>query len=242
VATATADVAKAKLALAQAKVNLDNATLVAPISGTIATMPFTAGHTMKASDAVKIVGAGSIRVSVDISETSMNLVKVGQSAAVSTSAGAASPGKVTAIGILPADSTSSTASYPVTVTVPKPAAALAPGVTASVSITVARAQKTIVLPVSAVTKTTATTGTVTTLSNSHQPKTTQVVLGATGTTTIQVKSGLTIGQRVVLADNTKALPTTSALPANRRAVAAVRGAGGGAGFAGNGGPVATRGR
>lgn len=234
-ATTTADVARARIALAQAQVNLDNATLVAPIAGTVATMPFRAGHSMTATDAVTIQGAGSERVTVDVAETSIGLVTVGQAASVTASAGASAVGTVTRIGILPATSSSTgTASYPVTVTVPRPAAGLAPGVTGAVSITVAQAKKAVVLPVSAVTKVTDTTATVTAVDADNHTTSVQVVLGATGSTTVQIRSGLAAGQRVVVADNTQALPASNTT-ALRRAAGGGVGAGGG-GFTGGGPP------
>jgi RND family efflux transporter MFP subunit len=234
VATATADVAKARIVLSDAEVNLKNATLVAPISGTVAAMPFTAGHAMTTSQSVSIIGSGSVQVSIDVAETAITSVKVGQSASVSASTGSASAGKVTAIGILPSDSsTSSTASYPVTVTVPKPSAALAPGVTGAVSVTVASARNAVVLPVSAVTKLTDTTGTVTLLGQDNQTTPTRVSLGAIGTGTVQITSGVGVGQRVVIADNTAALPSSST-STNRRPGTALGGQAGG----GTGGPPA----
>ena len=243
-ATSTADVAKAKLALAQAKVNLENATLVAPISGTVASMPFVTGHAMTISDAISIVGSGSVRLTIDVAETSIGQVKTGQAAAVSVSAGPSSAGKVTTIGILPsASSTSSTVTYPVTVTVPKPGAPLAAGVTASASVTVASAEDVVVLPVSAVTRTSETSGTVTTLDADYQATSIRVELGAAGRSTVQISSGLAAGQRVALADRTAALPASNTT-ATRRAGSALGGPaggfGGGTGLPPGGGVPRTR--
>ena len=225
--------AKAKIALAQAEVDLDHATLVAPVAGTVASMPFTRGSAMTSSDALTIVGAGSVQLTTDVAQTAISQVEIGQKAQVSTSTGQVSAGTVTAIAMLPADSTtSSTAAYPVTVTIPEPGSSLAAGVTATVSITVATAKDAVLLPVSAVTRTSATGGTVRTLGADHQAGTVPVVLGVTGPDTVQITSGLAAGQQVVLADTTTALPTSNTSAATRRTGAGAAAPGTGMGGAG----------
>ena len=236
-ATATADVARARLALTTAEVNLDHATLTAPISGTVATVPFTKGDVMTTSEAIEIVGTGAVLLTVDISESSIRQIAIGQAAAVSPSPGASFPATVTAIGILPSDSTSSSASYPVTVsvkaaTVKKNTKALAEGVAATAKITTASAADAVLVPVSAVTPTGDGTGTVTVVTAAGASSR-RVELGVMNSTRVQVTSGLESGASVSLADRTAELPTTGSTSTRRSNGSSLTGGSGG--FSGPGG-------
>lgn len=237
VASATAGVAKAKLALTQAELDLDHATLLAPIDGTVATQPFTKGETMTTSDAIEIAGAGAVQLTIDVSEDTIHSVKVGQRASVSPAPGTSYPATVTAISLLPTDSTSSPATYPVTLTidaatVKKHRAALASGVSATATITVASASDAVLVPVSAVQRTGDGTGSVTVVSGSGAT-TQRVQLGEMDGTHVQITDGVTAGTTVSLADTTEALPTTSST--NRRRTGSSL-TGGGGGFSGGGIP------
>jgi multidrug efflux pump subunit AcrA (membrane-fusion protein) len=155
-----------------------------------------------------VVGAGAVDVTVDVPLASISKVKSGQAAQV-TGAGetAADAGTVESISLLPASSTSSSASYPVTVLVPRPSAALASGSTATVSITVTTAENVITVPNSAVTTLSSGTAFVQVVKNGTATRT-AIKTGAVGPTTTQVVSGLSSGERVVLADLSAALPTS----------------------------------
>ena len=245
VASATASVAKAKLALTQAELDLDHATLLAPIDGTVATQPFTKGGSMSTSDAIEIVGRGAVQLTIDVSEDAIHSVKVGQRASVSPSPGTVYPAKVTAISLLPADSTSSSATYPVTLTidaatVKKHRTALASGVSATATITVASAHNAVLVPVSAVRPTGEGTGTVTVVSGSNATVQ-QVQLGVMDSTHVQLTGGVTAGTTVSLADTTAALPTTSTTTTRRGGSSLTGGGGfGGGGFGGGGTGSGTR--
>jgi multidrug efflux pump subunit AcrA (membrane-fusion protein) len=238
VATATADVARAKLALTAAEVNLDHATLTAPISGTVASVPFIKGGSMSTSEAIEIVGTGAVLLTVDVPESSIRQIRIGQTAAVSPSPGVSFPAEVTAIGFLPSDATTSSTSYPVTVTlaaatVQKNAKALSDGVSATVKITTASAPDAVLVPVSAVTPTGDGTGTVTVITASGAASQ-RVELGVMSSTEVQVTGGLAAGATVALADRTAELPSSSSTSSNRRTNGSIL-TGGTGGFTGGGG-------
>lgn len=238
VASAEADVAKAKLALTQAEVNLDHATLTAPISGTIASVPFTKGETMSTSDAIEIVGNGAVQLTVDVSESTIRDVKLGQPATVSPSPGKSYPATVTYVDLMPSSDSSSSVTYPVTLTiatttVKKNPKALADGVSATASITVASADDAVLVPVSAVTRTTDSAGTVTVVGDSGGTAT-QVTLGVMDGTHVQVTKGLAAGAVVALADRTQALPTSNTSSNQRRGGSSLTGGGGSFGGTGGG--------
>lgn len=221
---------KAKLALTQAELDLDHATLTAPIGGTVAAQPFTKGEPMTTSDEIEIVGSGAVQLTIDISEEEIHSVKVGQKASVSPSPGTSYPAKVTAISLLPSDSTSSPATYPVTLTIEAATAKkhrteLASGVSATATIAVASASDAVLVPVSAVRPTGENSGTVTVVAGSSAT-TQRVQLGVMDATQVQITDGLTAGTTLSLADTSEALPTTSTTTSRRRTGSTLTGGGG----------------
>jgi len=208
VAVAEADLAEAELALTNAELARANTTLTAPISGRVAESPFVEGEQMTTSDAITIVGPGSVQLTIEVPEASVRDVAVGQTATVAATSGTTSAGMVTAIGILPSG-TDSGVSYPVTITVSDPDPGLAPGTTGAVTITVASADKAVLVPVSALTRTGDAVGTVSVLGSGGTLTTVRVSLGAVGATHVQVTDGLSAGDLVVLADRTADLPSGS---------------------------------
>lgn len=203
---ANAAVAQAQLNLTSAQAALKNATLTAPIDGTVASEPFVVGSTMSSSDAISILSPGADRLVLSVADTQIASVQVGQAVQVTSSAGATSAGKVVAIGMLPTASGNSP-TYPVTVHIDTPDPSLAPGTTAWAQVTVASATSAVLVPVSAVTRTSTSAGTVTVFDASGAAQVARVGLGAIGDTQVQITQGLAAGDKVVLADRTQALPS-----------------------------------
>lgn len=235
----TMTVAEAKAAVTTAKINLDlaeqklsDATITSPIAGTVASLSFAKGDSVSTSDKIVITGQGAMAVTVDVPGTKLDSIKKGQQATVGTNN---SVGEVSSIGLLPAsDSDSSDVSYPVTITVADPAADLADGATAMAHLLVSRATDVVQVPISAVTQN-GSTGTVTVLKD-NEPERTRVEIGAVGSTTVQVTSGLSVGETVVIADRNEALPSSNSSATGRFGGAGV---GGQAVRAGQGGAVSS---
>ena len=231
--------AEAEQALRDARTHLASATLTAPIAGTVASVGLSTGAAA-GSKAVVIVGPGAVQVTVDVPLASLPRVAVGQTAAV-TPGGATSPvaATVRSISLLPA-ATSGTAAgtaatYPVVVLVPTAVPALASGSRAEVSIVLSTAHDVLTVPASAVTRLANGTSVVTTV-NGTTTQRTPVTTGAASARSVQVLSGLTLGERVVLADLTTPLPTGGSAATTRRFGAGTGGlgSGGGGGFRGGG--------
>ncbi|MGZ4542685.1 MAG: HlyD family efflux transporter periplasmic adaptor subunit, partial [Mycobacteriaceae bacterium] len=163
VADANVSVLEAQNALQVARDALASATLTAPISGTVATIPFIVGGTAGTSNALTIVGTGAVRVTVDVPLASLPKVKVGQNTRV-TASGATKPvgGKIESVAILPV---SGTTTFPVTVLVGEPAAALASGSSATASIVLSTLTDVVTVPNSALTRTGTETAAVVTVSS-----------------------------------------------------------------------------
>jgi HlyD family secretion protein len=221
VTTDGAAVAAADVALVVAKSNLAGATLTSPVAGRIASQPFAVGASSGALSIV-VVAPGAMQVTANVPATALPTLRVGQAAVVTPDGTSRSiAGTVAAIGLLPTSSTSgSTTTYPVTVLVTKPGSALVEGAAASVAITVKAVKGVLTVPNSALSD-----GAVTVLS---QGKTvvTRVQTGAAGPLRTEVTSGLRLGQQVVLADLSAALPANSTTTRGFGATGGPPGAGG----------------
>jgi trimeric autotransporter adhesin len=141
------------------------------------------------------------------------------------------PAKVSSVGLLSASDTG-TASYPVVLTLAGAPLSLASGSDATVSVVTATASNVVTVPSSAVTRAASGTTGVVRVLKGGQVTATRVTVGAVGPVRTQIVSGLKAGQRVVLADFSAALPSSST---TARLGGGGFGAGGGLGGAGFGG-------
>jgi multidrug efflux pump subunit AcrA (membrane-fusion protein) len=203
------DVLKATQELAGAEQDLDGAVLKAPISGRVGQVDLVKGEQASTSSGVVLVGPGAAVVTVDLPLAQLGKVRVAQDVTV-TPAGTTDsvPGLVQSISVLPSSTTTSTPTYPVRVTVSDAPVSLATGSTATVTITLATANDVLTVPVSAVTGVSSGTGSVQVVSGSTV-EAAKVSVGAVGQGKVQVESGLTAGQVVVLADPATALPSST---------------------------------
>jgi len=235
------DVAAAELAVAQQAVT--QATIVSPIAGTVAQVDLAVGDPVTAASTtstIVVVGDGGLEATTTVGIDDLSKVAVGQAATVvPDGAKDALTGKVSSISVSP-DASSTTTAYRVFIALDGDTSKLGNGSTGSVAIVTSSADAAVAVPTSAV-ATTGTDHTVTTFDGT----TTSVVrvqVGTVGDTWTQITSGLTGGQRVVLADLTTPLPSsaTEATTTNRLGQGAP-GAGafpGGAGGFPAGGPPA----
>lgn len=226
---AAIDSAGAQVAVAQQ--NLAASTLVSPIDGTVAQIGYTVGQSAGQQHIV-VVGPGANQVTTAVSDTAAGQIKPGQQATV-TPDGSATPitGQVTSIGLLSTTTSSGSPSYPVTISLPDSAPAFFPGATASVSIIVGTTNAPVTVPTSAL-HLLGQAATVTVL-NGDKTEVRRITVGVVGAAVAEVRTGLTKGEQVVLADLSQPLPTS-----NTNARGLVGGGGGGGparGGAGGGG-------
>jgi multidrug efflux pump subunit AcrA (membrane-fusion protein) len=240
-----AAVTSAEATLSSAGTDLAAATLKSSIAGTVGSVTVVKG-TSDQSESIVIVGAGAAEVTVNVPLTSMATVHVGQKARVTPQGATSSvPGSVTSISLLPsatstgtgsgtgaAQSTAaSTPTYPVVVRVPEALPALASGSRADVSLLIGLVTDVVTVPNSALTP--LGNGQALALTFKGGLATRALVkTGYAGALTTQIASGLSVGQQVVLADLSTALPTNTT---NARRFGVGAGAGGGIGGAGLGG-------
>jgi multidrug efflux pump subunit AcrA (membrane-fusion protein) len=209
VASAEASLLRANQQLQSAESDLADAELIAPISGSVGTVGLSKGDS-SSSGTITIIGTGNALLSIEVPLKTRSLLAVGATAAVSPSGSMTSlSGKVTNINQLETSGTSGDSlTYTTTVSVSDPGGLLATGAKASVEIPVGSVTGVVTVPASAVTPTGTGTGTVKVLaSGSQTPTTTEVKIGLIGGGLVEITEGLTVGQVVVLADKTAAIPS-----------------------------------
>ncbi len=228
-----ANIDAASAELAQEQQTLQQAQLVSPITGTVATVGVATGQSVSANSTsaqVLVVAPGAFEVTTNVPDTKIGQVKVGSRVTV-TPDGVQAPqsGRVVAVGLLPtaAASSSSSVTYPVTVGFDNTPSGLFTGSGADVSIVLASASGALTVPSSAI-RTVGGNHIVTVL-RAGKTSTAVVTLGAVGPSLSQVTAGLTAGERVVLANLKQALPTSTTTSTRGLGLAGGGGTGAGAG-------------
>ena len=198
-------ITRAEQAVRKARADLDGATLRAPIAGVIGQIDFTENSVASADSGITIVGSGASEVTVRVPLALMGKVTAGRPAEV-IPPGATKPvqGKVTSVSLLP--NASAPGSYDTVISVAHSPVALTTGVSATVRIEVASATDVPVVPMSATVPIDERQATVQVLGPQGIEERT-ITTGIKGVTRIEVTKGLTVGQRLVIADPTRPLPS-----------------------------------
>ncbi len=245
IAADTKAIDAAEIEVQIAEQDLSNATLRSPIAGIVGSVGLTKGKSVSASSstsAVSVVGTGALSVDLSISLSDIDLVKVGQDAQVTVDGRSTPvPAKVSYVGVLNSGSSTGTSStYAVTVQLDKTYSSLYDGMGASVAIDVGKAAGVLTVPLSAV-HAIGTRHTVDVYSGGKSA-TKLVTVGVVGADQVQVKSGLSAGDKVIIADIGASIPS-STNTINRRgsngSLSGLTGGGAGAGgrqFGGGAGP------
>jgi HlyD family secretion protein/macrolide-specific efflux system membrane fusion protein len=215
-----ASVASAESSLATAQQNMASARLVSPISGTVIAVSVTVGgaanavastvgsHTSSgsgtSSPAVEVVSPGTFEVQATASDSQVSKMKVGDQVVI-TPSGATSIvlGTVTLMGSI-ATVSSGVVTFPVTIGVKGASTGLYEGASAQLTIFVLQVKNVLTVPSSAV-HTLGPKSFVYLLSGGKEVAH-PVAVGAVGGALTQIKAGLTVGEKVVLADLSAGVP------------------------------------
>jgi multidrug efflux pump subunit AcrA (membrane-fusion protein) len=190
-----------------AKQNLAAATLTSPAAGKIAAVGLTKGDS-SSGQTITIVGTGVQGVSAAVPLAEVDLVKAGQRVTVSAAGHTtALHGTVGSVGLMSSTS-GSTTTFPVAVELDAISPKLYDGTSADVVITTATASNVITVPNSAIHTGVNGTHTVTVVKGGAT-STVPVTLGVAGNDITQIKSGLKVGQQVMLADLSQQLPSST---------------------------------
>jgi len=227
IATDQAAIDSAQATLIDAQQSLAAAQLTSPINGTIVSVGISAGDTVSANsstEVIVIIGTQSYEVSATLTSAEVQDVKVGDRAQVAVD-GVDAPitGTVSQVG--PVQYNDEAYSYPVVAVLPSSAQGLFSGSTANLTIATGGVDNVVAVPTSAVITNNATSY-VEMLDKGVLTRKV-VKLGMIGSVYSQVRSGLTVGQSVVLADYATAVPSSN--------TATLGGGFGGGGFGGAGG-------
>jgi len=209
VALAEASVRQAQIALQQAQSNLRKAQLVAPFDGVVADLNIQVGQQAGSTQTVILVDLSQLVALVNVSESDLPKVKVGQPIQVTFDAlpGQTFSGHVIKVA-LTGVTTQGVVNYPVTVVLDQAdtsaslsaSQTIRSGMTANVSIVVEQLDNVLLVPNRAV-KTSGKQKTVTVLSNG-KPTPVNVTLGMSNDTQSQVTSGLNEGDVVEIQQTT----------------------------------------
>ncbi len=151
-AIAKAQVRQAEIALEQARLNLENATLKAPFDGIVADISIVKGGTAGPSiPALTLVDMSSLEIETQLVEVDVDRVKEGQEVEISFDAlpDRTYRGKVTRVGKV-GQTVQGVVNYPVTVTIEDPDERIKVGMTANLNILVGRAENVLLVPTRAI--------------------------------------------------------------------------------------------
>jgi HlyD family secretion protein len=199
-AIASAAVEQAQAQVKQAEANLAAAALTAPYSGMIGAITSNLGENVTTATPVfTLVDTRSIRVDVSVDETDVARVQVGQEVDLTFDAlrGKHTPGRVEIVSPI-ANVQQGVVTYQVQIHVdPTQAQGVKPGMTASAGIVTESKQGAILVPNSAL-KTLGDSPAVDVLDSNGKPTSRQVQTGLSNDQMVEIVSGLSVGDRVVL--------------------------------------------
>ena len=216
-------VASAESSLVTARQDLTDASLISPISGTVVAVNVTPGASVNAAPstvgspsssgpgasgpAIEVVSPGTFEVQTTATDAQVSTIKDGDQALI-TPSGSHTPvlGTVTQVGTFASISSSGVVTFPVTVGVKGTPKGLYEGVSAQLTLVVLQVKHVLSVASSAV-HTLGPRHFVYLLTDGKQVEH-QVKVGAIGGQLTQITSGLTPGEKVVLANLSSGISNT----------------------------------
>ncbi|MEV4060816.1 efflux RND transporter periplasmic adaptor subunit [Nonomuraea dietziae] len=195
---AESGLAKAQAAMEQAADAVRGSRIVAPASGTVLSVAGAKGDTVGTGAFITLGDLDELQVQALFTESDVNSLHLGQQAAITlaTRQGERYSGTVTHLAPT-ATTTGRLVRYAVTITFDDPPKDLLLGQTATVTVTTGEADDALYVPAQAVKTGKDGTATVTVRTGSGE-KEQRVTTGVRGDQYVQVKEGLTAGDRVVV--------------------------------------------
>ncbi len=201
VAVAESDASNARAAVAAARDRLAATLIVAPFDGLVSSLKVAEGSNYGAGGEIAtLVGANDLYVTADLDEVDRPLVSEGQEATVTVTAfpGTPLPGRITALSAT-AQSRGGSTVYVAQITITPPAdpvLALLPGMTVDIRIITTARDNVLILPSSAIRR--AGDRQYVTVRQGGQDRDVEIRTGARSGGDVEIVSGLTEGDLVVL--------------------------------------------
>ncbi len=199
---AQAQVSQAQRTRSQLTAQIAAATIRAPADGIVTSVSIREGVLAPSGDAI-VIETGPFEVTAQVAERDVGSLAVGQPVTVVVDGlGVTLNGRVTAVA--PAASSSggsSVVAFPVTISLDDPPAGLAAGMSATVSIETARAEGVLAVPITALNGTGADAS-VEILDATDQPVRRPVEVGLIGDEFVEIRGGVSEGERVVIGSST----------------------------------------
>jgi multidrug efflux pump subunit AcrA (membrane-fusion protein) len=206
--------------VATAVASLAQATLTSPIAGAVKAVTISNGDTVSGTSstttpAIEIVGSKQSMVTIELSAAQVRSMRIGMTAhVIADGAETSVGGHVIAIGLTATSSNTGSVTYPVELALSAHATSLVSGADAEVVVDVATARNAVSVPTSAVHRSGARS--YVQVLRAGRPARVTVKVGAVGASLTQIRSGITVGQHVVLANLNAAVPSSSTnLPTGR---------------------------
>ncbi|MSP13424.1 MAG: efflux RND transporter periplasmic adaptor subunit [Chloroflexi bacterium] len=209
VTIAEAQVSQAEASLAQTKLRLEDSYLKAPVGGVVAIVNGNVGEfTNAATPTVVLVDLSKYHITVNIDETDISRIQLGQTANLTLDAfpGAELQGEIRKVAVT-ASVQQGVVTFPVRIDVAKSPLPLKPGMTVNVNIVVDQKEGILLVPLRTIRSRQSDREKVVTVIQDGQPKAQVVKVGLTNDTDAEILSGLSEGDQVA----TSVVPTNNPL-------------------------------
>ena len=202
-------VRQAELAVQQARIDLDNNTLVAPFDGIVATIGANPGETAPTGTTgfVTLVDPSAVRIDVTVDESDVAKVAVGKSAAITFDALPGRPFRGSVISVSPSGTLSQgVVTYPVSLSIDARGQVLPAGLTASATVIIDEKSDVLVVPLRAVRRQ-GRDQVIDVIGLDGKPSPRVVKTGVQNDQSVEITDGLAEGEQIAVQSTTTRAPS-----------------------------------
>jgi RND family efflux transporter MFP subunit len=216
------DLAKALVGLGNSKDNFLKTAILAPFDGIVVSVGVKKNDVLSAMDyssktAVQLVDTSQIKFQGQVDEIDIMKIKTGQKATISVDAvpNKTFTGTVSFISPYGTADTNNVVKFPVTIKLDPTDVALKGGLTATADIAISSAANTLLVPLSAVTTTSAGSFVTVVDEATGKQEKREVTLGSQNLQFAEVLSGLKEGDKIVVEEKVTGAPVVTGFPTGR---------------------------
>ena len=212
------DLAKAMVNLGNSKDNFLNTVILSPIDGIVVSVAVKKNDVLSQQDysskgTIQIVDTSQIKFQGTVDEIDIMKIKAGQKAAISVDAvpNKTFTGKVSFISPFGATDTSNVVKFNVTILLDPTDIDLKGGITATADVGISTVANALIVPLSAVTTTGASSSVTVATGDKGQTEKRQVTLGIQNQQYVQILKGLNEGDKVIIVDKASGAPVSTTM-------------------------------